>query len=287
MAHATLQPRQDTTRSTDPDLRSALSEIPEWAGYLASIAMTAVATVIAVGIDKEVAIPNISLIFVVPVVIAGVGFGLGQSFCSAVLGALAYNFFLTEPRYTLLVDDPSNIWAIALLFVIGLIVSSVAFTSRRRALDAALMQRQETVLQHYGRDVVAAHNVEAIASVTSQALATLFEVPAAVLLLSEDEVVSVNTVGGVEVREAELDAVRSSLKMDIVTRAESYPTTASRFDFWPVKSSAGHRAVIGLAFNPADRPPAPERLIEIVRSYLVLALDRHHFQVGPDARSTR
>jgi hypothetical protein len=57
---------------------------------------------------------------------------LGSINCSAILGALAFNFFLTEPRYTLAVDDPANIWAIGLLFVVGLIVSGVAFTSRQR-----------------------------------------------------------------------------------------------------------------------------------------------------------
>jgi K+-sensing histidine kinase KdpD len=71
---------------------------------------------VAVGVDRGVTIPNLSLVFVVPVVIAGVGFGLGSSLCSAILGALAYNFFLTEPRYSLVVDDPANIWAIGLLF---------------------------------------------------------------------------------------------------------------------------------------------------------------------------
>jgi K+-sensing histidine kinase KdpD len=73
------------------------------------------------------------------VIIAGVSLGLGPSLCSAILGALAFNFFLTEPRYTLVVDDPANIWAIGLLFVVGLIVSGVAFTSRQRATEAALL----------------------------------------------------------------------------------------------------------------------------------------------------
>ncbi|MGA9083231.1 MAG: DUF4118 domain-containing protein, partial [Pseudolabrys sp.] len=67
--------------------------------YLASIAMTAVATAVAVGVDSKLTIPNLSLVFVVPVIIAGVSFGLGPSLCSAILGALAFNFFLTEPRY--------------------------------------------------------------------------------------------------------------------------------------------------------------------------------------------
>ncbi len=79
--------------------------------------------------------------FVIPVIIAGVHLGLGPSLFSAVLGALAFNFFLTEPRYSLAVDDAANIWAIGLLFVVGLIVSGVAFTSRQRATEAALLAK--------------------------------------------------------------------------------------------------------------------------------------------------
>jgi hypothetical protein len=62
--------------------------------YLASIAMTAAATVVAVGADSKVTIPNLSVVFVVPVIIAGVSLGLGPSLCSAILGALAFNFSL-------------------------------------------------------------------------------------------------------------------------------------------------------------------------------------------------
>src|ERR1700741_3058054 len=104
--------------------------------------MPAVAAVVAVGVDSTVAIPNLSLVFVVPVIIAGVSLGLGQSLFSAILGALAFNFFLTEPRYSFLVDDPANVWAIGLLFVVGLIVSGVAFASRQRLTEGALLRRQ-------------------------------------------------------------------------------------------------------------------------------------------------
>jgi K+-sensing histidine kinase KdpD len=119
------KPRQDITPTPDADplLGSVASEVVR---YLAAFAMTAVATVVAVGVDSTVTIPNLSLVFVVPVIIAGVSLGLGPSLCSAILGALAFNFFLTEPRYSLAVDDPANIWAIGLLFVVGLIVSGVA-----------------------------------------------------------------------------------------------------------------------------------------------------------------
>jgi two-component system sensor histidine kinase KdpD len=247
--------------------------------------MTAVATVVAVGVDKGVTIPNLSLIFVVPVIIAGLAFGLGPSLCSAVLGALAYNFFLTEPRYTLDVNDPADIWAIGLLFLVGLIVSGVAFTSRRRATDAALLRRQATVLQGYSRDIVAADDTKAIMSITSQVLAALFQVPVVVMLLAESDVVSVNRVGDVEPQEAEFEAARLSLAMGAVARAGIYPALASRFDFWPVATAMGQRAVIGLAFDPDQRPSTPDTLVDIVGSVFGLALDRQYFQASRDART--
>jgi len=265
--------RQDITPMPDADplLGSVASEVVR---YLASFAMTAVATAVAVGVDSKVTIPNLSLIFVVPVIIAGVSLGLGPSLCSAILGAIAFNFFLTEPRYTLVVDDPANIWAIGLLFVVGLIVSGVAFTSRQRATEAALLRRQATVLQGYSRDLVAADNTKEIVSITSQALAALFQVPVVVILVTEGRVVSLERVGDVEPQEAELEAARSSLANGTVVRSGVYPNLASRFDFWPVETAEGQNAVIGLAFDQDERPSAPDVLVNIVVRVLGLVLDR-------------
>jgi K+-sensing histidine kinase KdpD len=275
--------RQDITPAPDADplFGPVASELMR---YLASIVMTAAATVVAVGVDSSVTIPNLSLVFVVPVIITGVSLGLGPSLCSAILGALAFNFFLTEPRYSLAVDDAANIWAIGLLFVVGLIVSGVAFTSRQRATEAALLRRQTTVLQGYSRDVVAAGNAKAIASITSQALAALFHVPAVVMLVSEDKVVSLERVGDVEPQEAELEAARSSLATGTVMRSDVYPNLASRFDFWPVQTAEGQNAVIGLAFDPDERPATPDALVNIVVRVLALVLERQHARVRRDAR---
>ena len=275
MADLELKRRQDITPA--PDAEPLLGPVAsESMGYLASIAMTAAATIVAVGVDSKVTIPNLSLVFVVPVIIAGISLGLGPSLCSAVLGALAFNFFLTEPRYSLAVDDAANIWAIGLLFVVGVIVSGVAFTSRQRATEVALLRRQAAVLQGYSRDVVAADDTNAIVSITSQALAALFQVPVVVMLVTADRVVSLERVGGVEPQEADLEAARSSLETATAVRSGVYPNLASRFDLWPVKTAGAHNAVIGLAFDPDERPSAPEALVDIVVRVLALVLDRQH-----------
>jgi K+-sensing histidine kinase KdpD len=266
--------QQDITPAPDADplFGPTTSELMR---YFASIAMTAAATVVAVAVDSKVNIPNLSLVFVVPVIIAGVSLGLGPSFCSAVLGALAFNFFLTEPRYSLAVDDAANIWAIGLLFVVGLIVSGVAFTSRLRATEAALLRRQTAVLQRYSRDVVAADNTNAVASITSRAVAALFQVPGVVMLVTDDRVVSLEQVGDVEPQKADLEAARSSLALGTTVRSGIYPNLDTRFDFWPVVTAEGRNAVIGLAFDPEERPAEPDVLVSIVVRVLALVLDRH------------
>ena len=283
MADIESKLQQDITPGpdTDPLLDPVASKV---VGYLASIAMTAVATAVAVIVDSKVTIPNVSLIFVVPVVIAGISLGLGPSLCSAIFGALAFNFFLTEPRYSLVVDDPANIWAIGLLFVVGIIVSGVAFTSHQRATEAALLRRQVNVLQGYSRDLVAADSTKGIVSITSRAVAALFQVPAVVMLVTEARIDLVEQVGDVEPKEAELEAARSSLATGFVARGGVYPDLASRFDFWPVKTAAGQSAVIGLAFDADERPSAPDALVNIVGSFLALVLDRQQGGVGRDAR---
>lgn len=279
MADVNPRLRRDITPLPDADPLLGLAEAPAAVRYLASFAMTAFATVLAVGVHSQVAIPNISLIFVVPVIIAAVGLGLGPSLFSAILGALAYNFFLTEPRYTLIVDDPANVWAIGLLFVVGLIVSGVAFTSRRRATEAALLKRQATMLQSYSRDVAGIDNAKAIVSITCHTLGALFQVPVVVILVLDGKVVSVEKFGDVLPQEAEIEAARSSLATGLVVRGGIYPALDSRFDFWPVTTTAGGpHAAIGLAFDPDERPPAPSMLVDVVGRFLALALDRQYFR---------
>jgi K+-sensing histidine kinase KdpD len=236
--------------------------------------MTALATVVAVAVDSKVSIPNLSLVFVIPVIVAGLGAGIGPSLCSAVLGALAFNFFLTEPRYSLAVDDPSNVWAIALLFVVGIIVSGVAFTSRRRAEEAALLQKQATVLENYSRDVVAAKDEASIAAFTSRTLNSLFRAPAVVMMVRDGKLVCIKQTANAEPLEAEFEAARSSLATGTALRGGVYPHLASRFDFWPVRTVEGEGTVVGVAFDPDERPPAPDRHAAVVANLFGLALDR-------------
>ena len=134
------------------------------------------------------------------------------------------------------------------------------------------------MLQRYSRDIAALESVEAVISTTCRAAASLFRVPAVVMLMAEGKAVSTTRVGNAETGEAELEAARAALATGSVMRGGVYPNAASRFDFWPVRTAGGRSAVVGLAFDPDERPAAPDALVEIAANILAVALDRQFWR---------
>lgn len=256
-----------------------LERLPPWAAYALSLLMVAAATLAAVLVDQVQTVPNLSLIFVLPVVISAVSFGWGPALAAAVAGVLAFNFFLIAPRYSLNVADPANLWALILLLITAAIVSAVAAQSRRRAVEAWTAADQATALQALARSLVAASGGAGSAEASAQALARLFQAPAVVLLQGENALEVTAQAGGGELSAADLEAAGWALAARMPTRGGAYPVEEAAYDFWPVVTPQRQQAVIGVAISlgEAGRPENPERLVEIVCGYLAVALDREAY----------
>lgn len=251
---------------------------PAWWGYLLAIPLCGLATLLASVVEGWVAVPNLSLIFVLPVVILAVTFGAGPAVAAALVGVLAFNFFLIEPRYTLRVDDPANVWGLGLLFVVAVVVSGVAAQSRRRAVQAESLADQSSALQALTRALVAAPNRDAIVSSTAAALARLFGAPAAVLLADGEGLAAVCSPD-VELAPDDLEAARLALSAGQPTRADAYPVENATFDFWPVKTRSRLRLALGVRLlgERGGRPVETDRLVEIVGGYMAVALERDRY----------
>lgn len=247
-------------------------------GYLLAPPLCALATMLAVVVDRWVAAPNLSLVFVLPVVILAVSFGLGPALTAGCLGVMAFNFFLIEPRYSLRVDDPANVWALGLMLLVAAIVSGVAAQSRRRAIESRGHADQSAALQSLARALVAAPDRSSIVRATVDALGRMFEGPA-VVLLAEGGALAADPHSEAMLSPADLDAARWALSARRLKRADTYPIDASTFDFWPITTRSRLQAAIGVKLlgRAEGRPAATERLIEIVGGYLAVALERDRF----------
>jgi len=248
-------------------------------GYAVAFGLTALATVGGILVEQTVAIPNLSLIFVLPVVIAAVAYGWGPSVFAAVGGTLCFNFFLIEPRYTLAVEDPANVWALVWLLGVAGIVSWVAAEGRRRTLEALEAAGQAEALQALARALVAAPDQAAILNAAAEALGRLFRADAAVLVTAQSGGLEVGAAtAGADLSPKDLEAAEWALAARLATRADAYPVEGGRFDFWPIVTPTRVEALLGVALGGArGRPANPERLIGIVSGYLAVALERERY----------
>jgi K+-sensing histidine kinase KdpD len=79
---------------------------------------------------------NAALVLVVVVVAAAALGGRLAGAMTAASACLSFNFFHTQPYYTLRVDSDNDIWTIGLLFIIGLAVGEVAVFAKSSRTSA-------------------------------------------------------------------------------------------------------------------------------------------------------
>jgi two-component system sensor histidine kinase KdpD len=247
-------------------------------GHAAAVLLVATATGAALIIDAAAQVPNLSLVFVLPVVVCAIVFGAGPALSAAILGVLACNFFLIAPRYTLRVADPSNLLSLALLLAVAVVVSAVAAQARQRTLEAVEARDQAAAVRDLARHLIAERSRDELARLCAGALTRLFQAPACVMLIDDDDLQGAR-VDGLALGDADFEAARWAAATGLATRGGAYPVGEATFDFWPLKTPLRQQAVAGVAISGSDesRPAEPERLVETVLGYLGLALDREAY----------
>jgi K+-sensing histidine kinase KdpD len=243
-------------------------------GYAASVALVALAALAAFIVDHVITAPNLSLVFVLPVIASAVAFGWGPSLVSALLSVAMFDFFFVEPRYTFQVANPTDLWALGLLLVVAAIASTVATESRRRALAAGRAAEQAEALHVLAHAVIRSEPPEAVIGAAAVTLGRIFAAPAVILAETAGKLSPAASSGGGALSPPDQEAAQWSLANGKPTRAETYPFDQAAFDFWPVLTPASRRLVLGvrLADSPRGRPADPERHVELVAGYLAAAL---------------
>lgn len=265
------QPPSRSLGAVSPPLGAPL---PILARYGLAALLVAGSTAVAFVVDHLVTAPNLTLVFVLPVIVAASNFGWGPSLATILLSVASFDFFFTRPYFTLQMTEPAEIWAAALLLITAMIVSAVAGQARRRALDAHRAAEQAQALQGLAHVIVAGAPRKAILDAAATALSQIFRAPAVVYAAGDGFLRAEAKAGGAVVSEVENEAAMAALEARTHLQAEAYPNDQSRFDLWPVTPPAVEPFVLGVDFRTsgADRPGEPGRFIEIVGAYLAASL---------------
>src|SRR6187551_1344251 len=133
------------------------------AGIALAVSATAlaVATIAVAFLQDTLGVPNPSAVYLVAVVLTALTTGTLGAVITSVAAFLLYNYFFTEPRYTLHMQEPGVWLSVVLLLFVGIVVGQLTASLRSRAETARLREREARALFRVSRALATRTSTEA------------------------------------------------------------------------------------------------------------------------------
>jgi two-component system sensor histidine kinase KdpD len=148
--YRSLEPR--FARPTGRELVSGL--------LVVALALGAASLVVALLESPAVGMSDASPVYLVPVVIAGLRYGIWGALGTAVAAFLLYDLVFTEPRFSFSVADPREWLDILLFLFVAIVVGRLAALGTERAQEAARRAAESTSLFAISRLLATAPDLE-------------------------------------------------------------------------------------------------------------------------------
>jgi two-component system sensor histidine kinase KdpD len=251
-----------------------------WLRYMASLAAVAATCAVAWLFNTALsrALGSVGMLFLVPVLLSAVSFGLRPALFAAVIGALAYNFFFLPPLYTFTIASPDNWVSFAVLLFVAVTGGNLAARVRAQADLAASRAAIAGEMFNFTGKIAGLARLDDILWAASFQIASMLKSNVVILLPGR--------AGPLEIRgffppEDELspDDIAAATwcweKGQAAGRnAETLP--GARRLFLPMRTGSGKVGVLGLQrqdekslFTPEER-----RLLDALNDQTALAIER-------------
>ncbi|MFZ5669299.1 MAG: sensor histidine kinase [Pseudomonadota bacterium] len=221
-------------------------------GGLAALALVGLVTAAAWTAGPALTGANLAMLFLAPVLVSAVGFGLGPALVAALAAAIAFNFLFIEPRFTFRIGHAADLVTFSMFFAVALATGWLAGRARDQARAAERHARRLGAMLDASRALAAATTAEDTARTLVDRLAETGAGAAVVLSPAPDGLrLAAGPVGLDQLGEATMGLARAALATGEAAAAGGDGPPDWRFE--PLPGAGGAVAVVGLR----GEPPAP------------------------------
>ena len=243
-------------------------------GYAVTLLMVAAATGAGLLLARSLGPGTADLLYLLPVLAASILYGLRHGLVASVCSALAYNFFFTQPLYSLRISEPDNIFTVLILLVVAGVASQLASRMRGMATKAQESAALNETLVGFARRLLRCAGEEEVGEATCREVGRLFGLNAIFLTGERLELEAGNAgsaVGAID-RGAALDA----LQLGRPSGRGTGRYNAADWTFYPLQAADRVVALLGVARDDGSVPVRPDRmpLLESMLDQAALALER-------------
>jgi len=262
-----------------PKLRLEASRL--WMGLAASVGSVIVAVLVGEALQSLAHLPNLSMVFLLAVLVCAAFFGVISSISASFLSFLAYNFFFIPPVYTFTVAEPQELFSLLVFLVVAMLTGSLA----GRVHDQAEAVRQRALhielLYDFSRKLSGAAKLDDALWAAAANLQKVLGGHVA-LLLPENGDLRLAAVWPPreEFSAGEMSAARwaFSKREPAGWRTDTLPNLP--FQFRPLITPRGVVGVCGFEPKVADEPMSheDERALTAMLEQAAIAIDRSQLQ---------
>ncbi|MFH1150377.1 MAG: sensor histidine kinase KdpD [Actinomycetota bacterium] len=257
--------------------------------YVEALALVALVTALAKALGPVLQIEqggtvsdltNIAMLFLLPVVVAGVRGGFGPSALAALVGVVAFDVFFVPPVGTITVSDLQYLITFAVFLAVGLTVATIAGRLRYRAEDALKKEAATNAVYRMAKELAAVTDEETIAQIVANHAAKHVGGDTVVYLPRGDGTLAVagrsnETARGLESENEQAVAAWTFLHSDVAGRGTN-TIPGAKCIYVPLVSERrtfGALAVC-LAEKEASLEPRKRTMLEAVAGLAALSLSR-------------
>lgn len=138
------------------------------AGYLLAVVGSLLAVLAAVALERGAGLDDLSLVFMLAVLVVAARTSTGPAVLTALLCSLAYNFFFIEPRYTFYISARQGVAAIVIFLAAALLAGRLASRLAMQVQELQAANRDAVARQELGQRLAIAANEEEIVSAANE-----------------------------------------------------------------------------------------------------------------------
>ncbi len=244
---------------------------------LAALGSVTIAVGVGFLLERVTRLPNLSMIFLLAVLLCAIRAGLWAAIGAAALSFLAYNFFFIEPRFSFTVAEPYELLSLLMFLAVAIVTGTLA--GRLRAQAAATRERAEATqaMFDFSAKLAAAPKLDDVIYVLTHQTAATVEGKSIVLMPQDKDLV---IAGGWPPEDHLATADWAAARWAYQRREQAGRGTGTlptaHFQFRPMLGSIGPVAVIGIVPGTADEPlpAATEAAVQSIIEQAAVAMER-------------
>ncbi|RWQ15952.1 sensor histidine kinase KdpD [Mesorhizobium sp.] len=245
--------------------------------YLKATAYVVGSLAFAVLLHQFLDVRNLAIIFLIGVLTSAVTGGLWPALYACLISAIAFNYFFLEPRYTLTIQDPESIVALAVFVVVAVIASNLTVRVQRQALAARSRARATEDIYLFSKKLAGAGTLDDVLWATAFQIASMLKLRV-VLLLPEDGSITVKAGYPPDdtLAEADIAAARWAWEHDHPAGRGADTLPGARRLYLPLRTGRTAIGVVGLD-NDKQGPlltPEQKRLLDALADQAAVAIER-------------